>query len=82
MGAFFIASTRSLRYKTDPRRTAMAKKKGKVRVITLECTEARKEGKPVSRYTTMKNTQTHPERMEKMKYNPNLRRHTNHKEIK
>lgn len=60
----------------------MAKKKGKVRVITLECTVARKEGKPVSRYTTMKNTQTHPERMEKMKYNSNLRRHTLHKEIK
>lgn len=60
----------------------MAKKKGKVRVITLECTEARKEGKPVSRYTTMKNTQTHPERLEKMKYNSFLKRHTLHKEIK
>jgi len=61
---------------------AMAKKKGKVRIITLECTEARKEGKPVSRYTTMKNTQTHPERLEKKKYNPFLQRHTLHKEIK
>ena len=60
----------------------MAKKKGKVRIITLECTVARKEGAPPSRYTTMKNFQTHPERLEKMKYNPNLRRHTLHKEIK
>ena len=60
----------------------MAKKKGKVRIITLECTEARKEGASPSRYTTMKNFQTHPERMEKKKYNPTLRRHTVHKEIK
>lgn len=43
----------------------MAKKKGKVRIITLECTEARKAGVPPSRYTTKKNTQTHPERLEK-----------------
>ena len=60
----------------------MAKKKGKVRIITLECTEARKEGKSPSRYTTKKNFQTHPERLEKKKYNPALRRHTVHKEIK
>lgn len=60
----------------------MAKKKGKVRIITLECTEARKEGHPPSRYTTQKNFQNQPERMEKMKYNPFLRRHTLHKEIK
>lgn len=59
----------------------MAKKKGK-KIITLECTEARKEGKPPSRYTTRKNTQTHPERLEKKKYNPFLRKHTVHKEIK
>ncbi|MDE0119366.1 MAG: 50S ribosomal protein L33 [Bdellovibrionales bacterium] len=59
----------------------MAKKKGK-KIITLECTEARKEGKPPSRYTTRKNTQTHSERLEKKKYNPFLRRHTLHKEIK
>ena len=59
----------------------MAKKKGK-KIITLECTEARKQGKPPSRYTTRKNTQTHPERLEKKKYNPFLRKHTVHKEIK
>lgn len=57
-------------------------KKGKVRIITLECTEARGEGKSPSRYTTMKNFQTHPERLEKKKYNPNLKRHTVHREIK
>ncbi len=59
----------------------MAKKKGK-KIITLECTVARKEGKPPSRYTTKKNSQTHPERLEKKKYNPFLRKHTLHKEIK
>lgn len=59
----------------------MAKKKG-VKIITLECTEARKAGKPPSRYTTKKNAQTHPERLEKKKYNPFLRKHTVHKEIK
>ena len=60
----------------------MAKKKGKVRIITLECTEARKAGQSPSRYTTKKNFQNHPERLEKMKYNSALRRHTLHKEIK
>ncbi|MCB0415665.1 MAG: 50S ribosomal protein L33, partial [Bdellovibrionales bacterium] len=34
----------------------MAKKKGKIRIITLECTEARALGKPPSRYTTKKNS--------------------------
>ena len=58
----------------------MAKKKGKIRIITLECTEARKEKRPPSRYTTKKNTQTHPERLEKKKYNPVLRKATVHKE--
>ena len=61
---------------------SVAKKKGKVRIITLECTEARKLGKSPSRYTTKKNSQTHPERLEKKKYNPSLRKHTLHKEIK
>lgn len=59
----------------------MAKKKGR-RIITLECTEARKLGKPPSRYTTKKNVTTHPERLEKKKYNPFLKKHTVHKEIK
>jgi large subunit ribosomal protein L33 len=51
-------------------------------VVTLECTEARKEGKPVSRYLTRRNKKTVTERIEKKKYNPHLRRHTLHKEIK
>lgn len=56
--------------------------RGNTRIITLECTEAKKEGKPASRYTTAKNPKTHPERLEKKKYNPHLKRHTLHKEIK
>jgi large subunit ribosomal protein L33 len=50
--------------------------------VILECTEARKEGKPVSRYLTTRNKKTVTERIEKKKYNPNLKRHTVHKEIK
>ena len=51
-------------------------------VVILECTEAKKEGKPVSRYLTKRNKKTVTERIEKKKYNPHLRRHTVHKEIK
>jgi len=51
-------------------------------VVILECTEARKEGKPPSRYLTTRNKKTVTERIEKKKYNPFLRRHTLHKEIK
>ncbi|PIP94013.1 MAG: 50S ribosomal protein L33 [Bdellovibrio sp. CG12_big_fil_rev_8_21_14_0_65_39_13] len=51
-------------------------------IVTLECTEARKEGKSPSRYTTKKNKKTTPDRLEKMKYNPSMRKHTLHKEIK
>ena len=57
-------------------------KKNRIRIVTLECTEARKEKRPPSRYTVKKNAQTHPERIEKKKYNPFLKRHTLHKEIK
>ena len=56
--------------------------KGPRVVITLECTEARKEGKPPSRYALTKNKKTHPERLELKKYNKFLKRHTLHKEIK
>jgi large subunit ribosomal protein L33 len=59
----------------------MAKKGVRV-IITLECTEAAKEGKPASRYSTMKNRQNTTERIELKKYNPFLRRHTVHKEIR
>ena len=51
-------------------------------IITLECSEARKEGKPPSRYMTTRNKKTKTEKLEIKKYNPFLRRHTLHKEIK
>lgn len=51
-------------------------------IITIECTEARKEGKPPSRYTTTRNKKLKTEKVELMKYNKNLRRHTLHREIK
>ncbi len=50
--------------------------------IILECTEARKEGKSPSRYMSSRNKKIQTERVEKKKYNPNLRRHTIHKEVK
>ncbi len=59
----------------------MAKKEQRIKII-LECTEAKKEGRPASRYSTFKNKQNTPERLELKKYNPFLRRHTVHKEIK
>lgn len=59
----------------------MAKKDVRHMVI-LECTEAKKEGKPASRYTTTKNRNNTPERIELRKYNPFLCRHTLHKEVK
>lgn len=59
----------------------MAKKGGRLG-ITLECTEARKLGKSPSRYTTTKNKTKTPHRLEKMKYNPALGKHTLHREIK
>ncbi len=53
-------------------------------IITLECTEAKAEGKPASRYMTTRNKKSPqtPNRLEKKKYNPNLKRHTLHREIK
>lgn len=51
-------------------------------LVTIECTEARKEGKYASRYLTTRNKKTVTERIEKKKYNPALKRHTLHKEIK
>jgi large subunit ribosomal protein L33 len=56
-------------------------KSGRV-IVTLECTEAKKEGKPVSRYVTTKNRTKTTEKIELMKYNRHLRRHTLHREIK
>ncbi|MBK8002177.1 MAG: 50S ribosomal protein L33 [Verrucomicrobia bacterium] len=51
-------------------------------IITIECTEARKEGKSPSRYTTTRNKKLQTEKLEIKKYNPFLRRHTVHREIK
>jgi large subunit ribosomal protein L33 len=53
-------------------------------IITLECTEAAAEGKPVSRYMSTRNKKSlkTPGRLEKKKYNPHLRRHTLHRETK
>ena len=51
-------------------------------IITIECTEARKLGKSPSRYTTTRNKKLQLEKLEVQKYNPALRRHTLHKEIK
>ena len=59
----------------------MAKKGNRI-VVTLECTEARKAGLTPSRYTSTKNKKTTTGRLEIKKYNPFLRRHTIHKEIK
>ncbi len=50
--------------------------------IILECTEAKAEGKPVSRYMSTRNKKVQIERVEKMKYNKFLKRHTLHREIK
>jgi len=53
-------------------------------IIILECTEPRAEGKPVSRYVSTRNKKSlyTPGRLEKKKYNPFLRRHTLHREVK
>ena len=52
-------------------------KGNRVQVI-LDCTE--KPGS--SRYVTTKNRRNTPDRLELKKYNPVLRKHTVHKEIK
>ena len=51
-------------------------------IVTIECTEARKQGQPPSRYTTTRNKKLMTEKVELMKYNKHLRRHTLHREIK
>ena len=62
----------------------MAKKRAQARqVIHLECTEQRDSGVAgMSRYTTQKNKRNSPKRLEMKKYNPYLRRHTLHREVK
>ena len=56
--------------------------KGKRVVITLECTEARAAGFSPSRYMTTKNKSKQQGRLEKKKYNPHMRKHTLHREVK
>ena len=60
----------------------MAKKGNRVQVI-LECTEHKTSGMPgMSRYISTKNRKNTTGRMELKKYNPFLKKHTTHKEIK
>ena len=52
----------------------MAKKGNRVQVI-LECTEQKESGVPgMSRYITTKNKKNTPDRLERKKYNPFLKR--------
>ncbi|PSR05729.1 MAG: 50S ribosomal protein L33 [Bacteroidetes bacterium SW_10_40_5] len=61
----------------------MADKKDDRKQVILECTEQKKSGLPgTSRYMTTKNKRNTPDKLELKKYNPILRRHTIHKEIK
>jgi len=62
----------------------MAKKsKGGRQQVILECTEMKEMNLPgTSRYISTKNKKNTPERLELKKYNPILRKHTVHKEIK
>lgn len=50
--------------------------------VIIECQEAKKEGKPASRYFTTRNKKTQQDKVSKMKFNKFLRRHTMHEEIK
>ena len=62
----------------------MAKKSKDARVqVILECTEHKASGMPgTSRYITTKNKKNTPDRLERKKYNPYLKRVTLHREIK
>ena len=53
-------------------------------IIILECTEARAEGAPPSRYVTTRNKKSvrTPGRLEKVKFSPFLKRRTKHREIR
>lgn len=58
------------------------KKKKNRRVVVIECTEARKLGKPPTRYVTEKNRVNTPKKLQLYKYNKYLKRRTLHVEIK
>ena len=60
----------------------MAKKGNRGQVI-LECSEQKESGVAgMSRYITTKNKKNTPDRLERKKYNPYLKRVTLHREIK
>ena len=60
----------------------MAKTSNRVQVI-LECTEQKESGVAgMSRYITTKNKKNPPDRLERRKYNPYLKKVTLHREIK
>lgn len=52
--------------------------------IILECTESRPLGVPPSRYISSRNKKSPntPNRLEKLKYNPHLKKRTLHRETK
>lgn len=62
----------------------MSKKHKDIRVqVILECTEHKESGMPgTSRYITTKSKKNTPDRLERKKYNPILKRVTVHREIK
>ncbi len=62
----------------------MAKKaKGNRQQVILECTEHKESGVAgTSRYITTKNRKNTPDRLERKKYNPILKKYTLHREIK
>ena len=62
----------------------MAKKaKGNRIQVILECTEHKESGQPgTSRYITTKNRKNTPDRLERKKYNPILKKYTVHWERK
>ena len=53
-------------------------------IIILECTEAKAEGKPTSRYVTTRNKKSlrTPGRQASLKHNPFLKRRTLHREMR
>ena len=53
-------------------------------IITLDWSYAESEGKPTSRYVTTRNKKSlrTPGRLEKIKYNPFLKRRTLHREMR
>ena len=60
----------------------MAKKGNRVQVI-LECTEQKESGVAgMSSYITTKHKKNTPDRLERRKYNPYLKKVTVHREIK